>query len=95
MYSRVQPAPTARVIVMPARVGIGNGFATGGAMRTPETINGPVLKHPVQQPAEVETIARPDASPTAAPARRAHAAGSRTAKPSAAKPMQVTSAPRP
>jgi len=47
IYSHVQPAPTAKVIVMPARVGNAGGFSNAGAMRTPDTLNGPVLTHGV------------------------------------------------
>ena len=46
VYSRVQPSPAAKVIVMPARSGAAGGFSNAGAMRTPQTLNGPVLKHP-------------------------------------------------
>ncbi len=48
IYSRVQPAPTANVIVMPARVSPANGgFSQSGAKRVPQTLDGPVLTHPV------------------------------------------------
>jgi len=43
IYSRVQPTPSARGIVMPARNGAGGGFSNAGAMRTPQTLNGPVV----------------------------------------------------
>jgi hypothetical protein len=47
IYSRVQPAP-ANVIVMPVRVApSGGGFSQAGARRVPETLQGPVLTHPV------------------------------------------------
>lgn len=49
VYSRVQPA---RVIAMPSHVGAPGGFSSAGAMRTPQTLNGPVIKHPAaNQPA--------------------------------------------
>jgi hypothetical protein len=49
VYSRVQPA---RVIAMPARTGAPGGFSSGGAMRTPQTLNGHVINHPAaNQPA--------------------------------------------
>lgn len=46
IYSHVQGPPTAQAIpaAVPAR--IGNGFSSAGAMRTPNSPNGPVLTHP-------------------------------------------------
>lgn len=55
IYSRVQPRPTAKVILLVPRPAVSGGFASGGAMRTPQTLNGPVLTHPataVQTPAK-------------------------------------------
>ena len=46
VYSRVQPTQTSKVIVMP-RVAAPGGFSNSGAMRTPQTLNGHVLKHPL------------------------------------------------
>jgi len=46
VYSRVQPAQAANPIAMP-HVAAPGGFSSAGAMRTPQTLNGPVLKHPV------------------------------------------------
>jgi hypothetical protein len=44
VYSRVQ---TARVIAMPSHIGApGNGFSNSNAIRTPQTLNGPVINHP-------------------------------------------------
>jgi hypothetical protein len=45
VYSRVQPAQPARVIVLPPRVAVPGGFSSAGAMRTPQTLNGPVVTH--------------------------------------------------
>jgi len=49
VYSHVKPAMESRVIVMPRQVE-GNrdagSFSSAGAMRTPQTLNGPVLTHP-------------------------------------------------
>jgi hypothetical protein len=56
IYSRVQPAPTAKVIVMPAREGNSSGFSNAGAMRTPDTLQGPVLTHAIV-PAGQSTVA--------------------------------------
>lgn len=47
IYSRVEPAPTAKVIAMP-RVAAPGGFSSAGAMRTPQTLNGPVLARPLK-----------------------------------------------
>lgn len=46
VYSRVQPVQPARVIVLPPRVAAPGGFSSAGAMRTPQTLNGPVVTHP-------------------------------------------------
>jgi hypothetical protein len=51
VYSRVQPAQPARVIVLPPRVAAPGGFSSAGAMRTPQTLNGPVVTHKVTAPA--------------------------------------------
>lgn len=49
IYSHVQTpaAPTANVVVMPARVGAHGAFSSAGAMRTPDTLAKPVLTHAV------------------------------------------------
>jgi hypothetical protein len=49
IYSHVQTpaAPTANVVVMPARVGTQGAFSNAGAMRTPDTLARPVLAHSV------------------------------------------------
>jgi len=49
IYSHVQTpaAPTAKVVVMPARVGAQGAFSNAGAMRTPDTLAKPVLTHAV------------------------------------------------
>ena len=60
IYSRVQPSQPARVLVMPPRVGAGGGFSNAGAMRTPQTLNGPVLTHPATAvPTPAKAAARP------------------------------------
>lgn len=50
VYSRVQTAAPARVIGMPPRVSAPGGFSSAGAMRTPQTLNGPVVTHAAQPP---------------------------------------------
>lgn len=48
VYSRVRPVQTSpNVIAMPRVVAPGGGFSSAGAMRTPQTLNGPTLVHPV------------------------------------------------
>jgi hypothetical protein len=44
VYSRVQQP--GRVIAMPVRGAAPGGFGGAGAIRTPQTLNGPVLSHP-------------------------------------------------
>jgi len=47
IYSRVQPAQPSRAITAPPRVSTQGGFSSAGAMRTPQTLNGPmVVEHP-------------------------------------------------
>lgn len=47
VYSRVQQQQPARVITMPPRVVAPGGFSGANAMRTPNTLQGPVLARPV------------------------------------------------
>ena len=53
VYSRVQRGQPARIISMPSHVQVPGSFAGAGAIRTPQTIQGPVLiqpakRHPLQ-----------------------------------------------
>ena len=78
VYSRVQPPAQSKVIVMPQRVNGAGGFSSAGAMRTPQTLNGPVLAHPVT------TMPKQDRSLTkVAPTvqKPSHAKGAHKAKP--------------
>jgi hypothetical protein len=52
VYSRVQPA---KVIAMPPRISAPGSFSSGGAMRTPQTITGPVLTHPATNAPAAQT----------------------------------------
>jgi hypothetical protein len=52
VYSRVQRPQPARVIVQAPRAPAQGGFASSGAMRTPQTLNGPVVAHPAAQPVQ-------------------------------------------
>lgn len=45
VYSRVQPASAPKAIALP-HVQTSGGFSTAGAMRTPQTLNGPQVKRP-------------------------------------------------
>ncbi len=79
VYSRVQPN---KVIAMPPHVAAPGGFSNAGAMRTPQTVNGPVLEHPANAPAAPATPSSPAASPSGShapqviemPARKGQAA---------------------
>ncbi len=62
IYSRVQPAPAARVIVPPSA---SNGFSNANAVRVPETLQGPVLKHQAAPVPEVKVVEKMPAQPQA------------------------------
>jgi hypothetical protein len=62
VISRVQPAQPARAIATPPRVSSQGSFSSAGAMRTPQTLNGPIVEPPaVAQP----PIATPSATKAA------------------------------
>ncbi|MGH9560181.1 MAG: hypothetical protein ACRD3S_01900 [Terracidiphilus sp.] len=46
VYSRVQTGQSGRVVVMPAPVTNSGGFSGAGAIRTPETLPGPMVREP-------------------------------------------------
>lgn len=50
VYSHVQTTPSSRVTAVPARAGAPGGFSTAGAMRIPNTVNGPTLTHTMAPP---------------------------------------------
>jgi hypothetical protein len=54
VISRVQPAQPARAIAIPPRASTQSGFSSAGAMRTPQTLNRPIV--------EVPAIAHPAAT---------------------------------
>ncbi len=62
VYTRVEHNQPAKVIVMPPRMPIAGGFSGAGAIRTPETIPGPMAPQPAKASA-----ARPKAATKAAP----------------------------
>jgi hypothetical protein len=76
IYSRVQPAPAARVLAMPPRVAPGGGgFSQSNAKRVPDTLNGPVLTHPlagnpVADNPEQNVVDKAPGSPRPVPGRR-------------------------
>jgi hypothetical protein len=47
VYSRVEPLQPARAIAIPPHVAASGGFSSAGAMRTPQTLDGPLVAHPV------------------------------------------------
>jgi hypothetical protein len=74
VYSRVQQGQPATGIAMP-RLAAPGGFAGAGAMRTPQTLNGPVLtRPPMVHPLPGKTAKKP-----AVPASGAAAASGKTA----------------
>ncbi len=46
VYSRVRPVEPARAIANPPRLSTQGGFSSAGAMRTPQTLNGPTVEAP-------------------------------------------------
>lgn len=59
VYSRVERGQPQRVIVFPHSA-VSGGFSSAGAMRTPETLHGPVLVHPLKaDAAQVKAKAKP------------------------------------
>jgi hypothetical protein len=73
IYSRVELAPANNVIVMPTRIAPEpRGFSSAGAARVPQTLDGPVLTHPVKEPpADVVQLPAP---PRSVPAHKKKAA---------------------
>jgi hypothetical protein len=81
VYSRVQQPQPARVIVMPPRVAAPGSFSSAAAIRTPNTLNGPVVANPAtKKPAEVKGQDKLPALPAQKPSRRLQpSAGGKTA----------------
>ena len=67
IYSHVQPPPDAKVIVMPST---GSGFSNANAVRVPQSLDRPVLKHPVSPVPEVNVVEKSPAQPKAVPATK-------------------------
>jgi hypothetical protein len=89
VYSHVQPAHPAGAMIAPAQPAAG-GFSAAGAIRTPQTLNGPVVAHPAEANLAQPNIAQPlPARPRPAgkhAAAGASAKGQPVAKASAAQP---------
>ncbi len=63
VYTRVQHNQPAKVIAMPARMPATGGFSSAGAMRTPQTLPGPVAPQPAKaNPAQPRKNKKPVAS---------------------------------
>ena len=68
IYTRVQPSAGARVVIMPAPGAAGaKRFSNAGATRVPDTLQGPVLTHPVAPASEVNVMEKGPAQPKAVP----------------------------
>ena len=67
IYSHVQPPPAAKVIMLPST---GNGFSNANAVRVPQTLDGPVLKHPVSPGPEKNVAKKSPVQPKAVPAKK-------------------------
>jgi hypothetical protein len=82
VYSRVQPGPAGKVIVMPQPMPSSGGFSGAGAIRTPATIPGPKVRDQgTKGPRDQET---PPAKKPAAPKKAAtsqHSASAPTPQP--------------
>ena len=87
IYSRVQPAPGSSVIATPPQVAPGGGgFSPANARRVPQTLQGPVLTHPVQTPAEENVVDKMPAP--GAMSNSAHAKHKKPVVPAPVAPVQ-------
>jgi hypothetical protein len=84
IYSRVQPAPAAKVLAMPPRVAQGGGLSPSNAKRVPDTLIGPVLSHPMADNAEEQVV---DKTPGSTPPVSSSHPRSKKPSRSAATPM--------
>jgi hypothetical protein len=81
IYTRVQPSQPGKVIVMP-RSGSPGGFSGAGAIRTPETLHGPVVVPPATaKPNDAKTKTKAASRSVHAPLSTAQ--GSTTTQPEA------------
>jgi hypothetical protein len=82
VYSHVQQPQSAKVIVLPPRVAAPGSFANAGAMRTPQTLNGPVIAHPATaQPPVAKTPAKSSAPIMLKPAHPGNSAANKVVVP--------------
>jgi hypothetical protein len=89
IYSSVQAVPAAKVLAMPPRVApAGGGFSPAGAKRVPQTLDGPVLTHPVADNTEPKVADKGRGSSSPVPGRPAKAKKP-MARPSAARPVVI------
>ena len=66
VYTRVEHNLPAKVIVMPTRMPAAGGFSSAGAMRTPQTLPGPIAPvQPKTLPAQPKAVRKPVASKSA------------------------------
>jgi len=85
VYSYVQSNPP-RAVALPPRPAVSSGgFSNAGAMRTPQTLNGPVLTHPLEAP-------QPPAKATARAAQKLNHRGQATATAKAASELSAPAA---
>lgn len=60
VYSRVQMIQPTRAITVPLHLFAQGGFSSAGAMRTPQTLNGPMAEHPATMaPVPGKPVLRP------------------------------------
>jgi hypothetical protein len=71
VYSRVQSIQPMRAITVPLHLSTQGGFSSAGAMRTPQTLNGPMVEHPAAVVAKSAMVAPLPENPTAKPALKA------------------------
>jgi len=57
VLSRFQPSQPSSAIAVPQHGGAQGGFSSAGAMRTPQTLNGPVVAHPATATPEMNKAA--------------------------------------
>lgn len=82
VYSHLQISPTARVVINPPRVPAQGSFSNAGAMRTPQTLNGPLLAPPaaVAPPAAKQTTGAQQRNKAVSPAIHSSLLPARPAK---------------
>ena len=81
MYQRVE-RPTAKVIVMPvAQPATSGGFSSAGAIRTPQTVKGPVVMQPVTKTTTKKQTRKKTSARLAAPSQPAAQAPNVIAQP--------------